>query len=96
MSLKNGTILAYFSLWSVTNPNLNQERFDFPAEEEAILNFWKEIDAFRTSVELNKGKPRFSFYDGPPFATGLPHYGHLLAGTIKVSIRCNLIACRIL
>lgn len=33
---------------------------------------------------LSAGKPEYSFYDGPPFATGLPHYGHLLAGTIKV------------
>jgi len=44
----------------------------------------KEIDAFRTQVKLSEGKPPFSFYDGPPFTTGLPHYGRLLAGTIKV------------
>ena len=35
---------------------------------------------------MSEGKPAFTFYDGPPFATGLPHYGHLLAGTIKVYI----------
>ncbi|KAK0461235.1 tRNA synthetases class I-domain-containing protein [Desarmillaria tabescens] len=58
-------------------------QFDFPKEEEKVLAFWKEIDAFRTSMKLSEGKPVFSFYDGPPFATGLPHYGHLLAGTIK-------------
>ncbi|KAJ3008171.1 isoleucine--tRNA ligase [Thoreauomyces humboldtii] len=55
----------------------------FPAEEDKIIQFWKEIDAFKTSLKLAEGRPRFSFYDGPPFATGLPHYGHLLAGTIK-------------
>ncbi|KAL2919614.1 isoleucine--tRNA ligase [Polyrhizophydium stewartii] len=55
----------------------------FPREEEKILAFWKEIDAFKTSLKLSEGRPPFSFYDGPPFATGLPHYGHLLAGTIK-------------
>ncbi|KAI8590096.1 tRNA synthetases class I-domain-containing protein [Geranomyces variabilis] len=55
----------------------------FPSEEEKVLQFWKEIDAFQTSLKLAEGRPRFSFYDGPPFATGLPHYGHLLAGTIK-------------
>ncbi|TPX62646.1 isoleucine---tRNA ligase [Powellomyces hirtus] len=55
----------------------------FPKEEEKVLEFWKEIDAFQTSLKLAEGRPRFSFYDGPPFATGLPHYGHLLAGTIK-------------
>jgi isoleucyl-tRNA synthetase len=37
-------------------------------------------------LELSKGKPSFTFYDGPPFATGLPHYGHIAAGTIKVSL----------
>ena len=34
-------------------------------------------------VELSQGRPRYTFYDGPPFATGLPHYGHLLTSTIK-------------
>ncbi|KAI8969838.1 isoleucyl-tRNA synthetase [Pilobolus umbonatus] len=58
-------------------------QFNFPKEEEKILQFWKEIDAFNRSLELNKDKPVFAFFDGPPFATGLPHYGHLLAGTIK-------------
>lgn len=44
---------------------------------------WKELDAFNRQLELTKNLPRYTFYDGPPFATGLPHYGHLLAGTIK-------------
>ncbi|XP_006460783.1 hypothetical protein AGABI2DRAFT_185126 [Agaricus bisporus var. bisporus H97] len=57
--------------------------FDFAREEEKIIQFWREIDAFQTSLKLSEGRPEFSFYDGPPFATGLPHYGHLLAGTIK-------------
>ncbi|KAF8904442.1 tRNA synthetases class I-domain-containing protein [Gymnopilus junonius] len=57
--------------------------FDFPKEEEKVLAFWREIDAFQTSLKQSEGRPEFSFYDGPPFATGLPHYGHLLAGTIK-------------
>jgi isoleucyl-tRNA synthetase len=55
----------------------------FPNEEERILKVWKEIDAFRRQVELSKGRKPYIFYDGPPFATGLPHYGHLLASTIK-------------
>ncbi|KAJ1973714.1 isoleucine--tRNA ligase [Dimargaris xerosporica] len=58
-------------------------QFSFPKEEEKVLAYWREIDAFRTSVKLSEGRKPFSFYDGPPFATGLPHYGHLLAGTIK-------------
>ncbi|KAF2840079.1 isoleucyl-tRNA synthetase [Patellaria atrata CBS 101060] len=56
---------------------------DFPAEEERILKGWQEINAFQRQVELSKGRPPYTFYDGPPFATGLPHYGHLLASTIK-------------
>ena len=61
----------------------------FPEEEEKILKFWEEIDAFHKQLELSKGKPEFTFYDGPPFATGLPHYGHIAAGTIKVRNYAN-------
>ncbi|KAF2114605.1 tRNA synthetases class I-domain-containing protein [Lophiotrema nucula] len=56
---------------------------NFPKEEERILARWKEIDAFQRQVELSEGKQPYTFYDGPPFATGMPHYGHLLASTIK-------------
>jgi len=59
------------------------ERPNFPKEEEKVLQYWKEIQAFEKQLELSKGKPAFTFYDGPPFATGLPHYGHIAAGTIK-------------
>eukprot|EP00611_Tribonema_gayanum_P005679 TRINITY_DN14888_c0_g1_i1.p1 TRINITY_DN14888_c0_g1~~TRINITY_DN14888_c0_g1_i1.p1 ORF type:complete len:292 (-),score=113.22 TRINITY_DN14888_c0_g1_i1:91-885(-) len=59
---------------------------NFAAEEEKVLAFWDEIDAFQTSFKLSEGRPEFTFYDGPPFATGLPHYGHLLAGTIKDTV----------
>lgn len=64
-----------------------------PEMEEKILEFWKEKDIFRKSMDPaaphsirgGESTPRQSyvFYDGPPFATGLPHYGHLLAGSIK-------------
>lgn len=47
----------------------------FAEEEEKTLEYWEEIDAFRKSLELSKGRPEYTFYDGPPFATGLPHYG---------------------
>lgn len=56
---------------------------NFPQEEENVLNYWTEIDAFKKQLELSEGKTPFTFYDGPPFATGLPHYGHIAAGTIK-------------
>ena len=55
----------------------------FPQREERILEMWKKKHVFKQSVENRKDAPLFSFYDGPPFATGLPHYGHILAGTIK-------------
>ncbi|MFW5698260.1 MAG: isoleucine--tRNA ligase [Planctomycetota bacterium] len=57
----------------------------FPAIEERILAFWEGIDAFHESNRRRQaaGAPDFVFYDGPPFATGTPHYGHLLAGTLK-------------
>jgi isoleucyl-tRNA synthetase len=58
----------------------------FPKEEERILAFWDEIDAFQRQLELSKDRPNFTFYDGPPFSTGLPHYGHLLTSTIKDTI----------
>ncbi len=50
-------------------------------KEEEILSFWKENKIFEKSLE--KGDKEFVFYDGPPFATGLPHYGHILPGTMK-------------
>jgi isoleucyl-tRNA synthetase len=56
---------------------------DFAAAEREVVAFWREAQVFARSVEQRAGAPEFVFYDGPPFATGLPHYGHLLAGTIK-------------
>ncbi|XP_065583903.1 peroxiredoxin-1-like, partial [Artemia franciscana] len=59
------------------------DKFNFPLEEEKILDYWKEIKAFQECLNQSKNKPSYTYYDGPPFATGLPHYGHILAGTIK-------------
>ncbi len=55
----------------------------FPEKEIKILNFWKKERIFLKSIEQRKNAPLFSTYDGPPFATGLPHYGHMLASIIK-------------
>ncbi len=57
-----------------------------PKIEKKILKFWQKEDIFAKSIKLKKNKPFFSFYDGPPFASGLPHYGHILASTIKDTI----------
>ena len=58
-------------------------KINFPELESRILEFWRQENIFRKSVEERPADNEFIFYDGPPFATGLPHYGHLLAGTIK-------------
>ncbi|WP_243225908.1 isoleucine--tRNA ligase [Microbacterium sp. CIAB417] len=55
----------------------------FPAIEREILEFWKTDDTFRASVAQREGAEEWVFYDGPPFANGLPHYGHLLTGYAK-------------
>ena len=56
---------------------------DFPRIEERVLEFWRQDDTFRASVSQREGAPEWVFYDGPPFANGLPHYGHLLTGYAK-------------
>lgn len=62
-------------------------RQSLPDLERGILQYWKEEDIFKRSIHKSEDSSLtsdvFSFYDGPPFATGLPHYGHLLAGTVK-------------
>ncbi|MFC1801975.1 GNAT family N-acetyltransferase [Patescibacteria group bacterium] len=66
--------------------NLNNEKVEkseVSQKEEEVLAFWEENNIFEKSEEKDAPNGEFVFYDGPPFATGLPHYGHLVAGTIK-------------
>jgi isoleucyl-tRNA synthetase len=56
---------------------------DFPALEVEVLDYWARDDTFRASIARRDGAPEYVFYDGPPFANGLPHYGHLLTGYVK-------------
>jgi isoleucyl-tRNA synthetase len=56
---------------------------DFPKQEEEILEFWAKNDTFKKSVEQRSKAEEFVFFDGPPFATGLPHFGHFIPSTIK-------------
>lgn len=58
-------------------------KLTFPKMEEEILKFWNENQIFEKSLELRKNAPHYSFYDGPPFATGDPHYGHIVGSTMK-------------
>ncbi|MFD5215120.1 isoleucine--tRNA ligase [Microbacterium sp. NPDC058345] len=55
----------------------------FPDIERDVLDFWKADDTFRASIAQREGADEWVFYDGPPFANGLPHYGHLLTGYAK-------------
>ena len=61
-------------------------KVDFATMEEGVLSFWKENDIFRKSVDMRSADNEYVFYDGPPFATGLPHFGHFVPGTIKDAI----------
>ena len=58
-------------------------KVSFPEMEERILEYWKKNRIFERSIEQREGQKEFVFYDGPPFATGLPHFGHFVPGTIK-------------
>lgn len=62
------------------------KNINFPKAEEEVIEFWEKNDSFKQSLEDSKSKPKFMFLDGPPFATGLPHYGHILSGSIKDTV----------
>ena len=57
--------------------------FNFPENEEDVLKFWEDNKIFEKSLEKKSPEGDFVFYDGPPFATGLPHYGHIVASLMK-------------
>jgi len=63
-----------------------KDKLTLPEIEAQVLKFWEEARIFEKTIKQRKGKKSFSFYDGPPFATGLPHYGHILATTIKDAV----------
>ena len=60
-----------------------ESQVSFPKLEEEILKYWDSEKIFEKSVTSREGKPLYSFYDGPPFANGTPHHGHILASTSK-------------
>src|SRR3989338_9004454 len=59
---------------------------DIASREEKVLKFWKEQKIFEKTLQEDSPKGEFVFSDGPPFGTGLPHYGHILASTIKDAV----------
>ncbi len=58
----------------------------FPALELQILDFWHTDHTFQASIDARRDADEYVFYDGPPFANGLPHYGHLLTGFVKDAV----------
>ena len=71
---------------SLENTEVNESdssSFSFVKSEHKIIDFWKQNQIFKKSLEQTKKGLPYIFYDGPPFATGLPHHGHLLASTLK-------------
>jgi len=60
-----------------------QNRTSFPGMEETVLNFWNNSKTFEKSLEKTSPRGDYVFYDGPPFATGTPHYGHLVGSIMK-------------
>ena len=62
------------------DPDMN---LDFDKMEEKILEYWKKNKIFEKSIDIRNDSKEYVFYDGPPFASGLPHYGHMIAGYVK-------------
>jgi isoleucyl-tRNA synthetase len=60
-----------------------EPQLDLSELDRGILDFWDRTDAFARSVDLRPANAEYTFYDGPPFATGSPHYGHILQGVVK-------------
>jgi isoleucyl-tRNA synthetase len=58
-------------------------KVSFPQLEAGLLQRWSEEKTFERSLAQRQGCPHYVFYDGPPFATGLPHYGHIMTSYIK-------------
>jgi len=69
-----------------TESTTGVQKSDVALREEEILAFWEEHNVFNKTLEKPAKNGDYIFYDGPPFATGLPHYGHILAGTIKDAV----------
>lgn len=67
-------------------PTPDKPKSESAKREEATLAWWKQNDIFKKTLEKHAPKGDFVFYDGPPFATGTPHYGHLLQSAVKDAI----------
>ena len=74
-----------YKMQKLTFSELVQGKPSFPREEEKIIDYWRKIDAFKTQLEKSKNNKPFTFYDGPPFATGKPRMFFILVLYLFVS-----------
>jgi isoleucyl-tRNA synthetase len=71
---------------AVSEVDKSIQSFSFVKTEHDILKFWKEKQIFQKTLDKTKGNDPYIFYDGPPFATGLPHHGHLVGSILKDAV----------
>jgi isoleucyl-tRNA synthetase len=71
---------------SESNSSNSNDSFSFVDTEHKVLKFWDDNQTFKKSLEKTKDGAPYIFYDGPPFATGLPHHGHLVGGILKDAV----------
>ena len=67
-------------------PEITKQKNPFSEMEEDVLNFWDQAKIFEQSVHKQAPQGDYVFYDGPPFATGTPHYGHFVGSIMKDSV----------
>ncbi|MFZ2038972.1 MAG: class I tRNA ligase family protein [Minisyncoccia bacterium] len=79
------TFFGFFAIFRRMSAEIEKKdiKSQIAEKEEKILEFWNKEKIFQQTLDKKSPKGEYVFYDGPPFATGTPHYGHLLAGTIK-------------
>lgn len=65
---------------------INSDKFSFVQAEHDVLAFWEKEDVFQRSLQQTENAAPYIFYDGPPFATGLPHHGHLVGSILKDAV----------
>ena len=77
------TFFVCYSRNQIIDLILNNKIMNFSEREHEIIKYWENQKIFEKSLCKESPKGQFVFYDGPPFATGLPHYGHIVANVMK-------------
>ena len=81
-----GALRPFFNITKVKNMayKKTEPKANFAQIEHEVLDFWRSDDTFHKSLEKTKMGEPFNFYDGPPFANGLPHWGHWVYLQLKI------------